>query len=61
MEINECKPDATTEHSSRKQYARYLVALERQAAAAEQQAAELRMVREVLETLLDTMAAEVQP
>ena len=36
-------------------------AMTRMAAAAEQQAAELRMVREVLETLLDTMAAEVQP
>lgn len=36
-------------------------AAQRMAAAAEQQAAELRMVREVLETLLDAMAAEVQP
>lgn len=36
-------------------------ALARMAAAAEKQAADVRAIREVLETLLDTMAAEVQP
>lgn len=36
-------------------------ALQRMAAAAEQQAADVRAIREVLETLLDNVAAEVQP